>query len=63
MPMKPPGMMATVIPTCGASLLGPSLTIPFIGKTLTLGTWQQVVYLDFDVRPRHRELVVQMLGE
>jgi secondary thiamine-phosphate synthase enzyme len=46
-----------------ASLLGPSLTIPLVGKTLTLGTWQQVVYLDFDIRPRHRELVVQILGE
>ncbi|MBI4732529.1 MAG: YjbQ family protein [Chloroflexi bacterium] len=46
-----------------ASLLGPSLTIPFIEKTLTLGTWQQIVYLDFDIRPRRRELVVQMVGE
>jgi secondary thiamine-phosphate synthase enzyme len=46
-----------------ASLLGPSLTVPFVGKTLTLGTWQQVVYLDFDIRPRHRELVIQMVGE
>jgi secondary thiamine-phosphate synthase enzyme len=46
-----------------ASLLGPSLTIPFVEKTLTLGTWQQVVHVDFDVRPRQRELVVQMLGE
>ncbi len=46
-----------------ASLLGPSLTIPFIGKTLTLGTWQQVIYVDFDIRPRRRELVVQMVGE
>jgi secondary thiamine-phosphate synthase enzyme len=46
-----------------ASLLGPSLTVPFVGKTLTLGTWQQVVYLDFDIRPRQRELVVQMVGE
>lgn len=46
-----------------ASLLGPSLTIPFVEKTLTLGTWQQVVHVDFDVRPRERELVVQMLGE
>lgn len=46
-----------------ASLLGPSLTIPFVGKSLTLGTWQQVVYLDFDIRPRNRELVVQMMGE
>ena len=46
-----------------ASLLGPSLTIPFVRKTLTLGTWQQVIYVDFDIRPRHRELVVQMVGE
>jgi secondary thiamine-phosphate synthase enzyme len=46
-----------------ASLLGPSLTIPFVEKTLTLGTWQQVVYVDFDIRPRRRELVVQMVGE
>lgn len=46
-----------------ASLLGPSLTIPFVGKTLTLGTWQQVVYVDFDIRPRRRELVVQMVGD
>ena len=46
-----------------ASLLGPSLTIPFVEKTLTLGTWQQVVYVDFDIRPRRRELVVQLVGE
>ena len=46
-----------------ASLLGPSLTIPFIEKTLTLGTWQQVVYIDFDIKPRQRELVVQIIGE
>jgi secondary thiamine-phosphate synthase enzyme len=46
-----------------ASLLGPSLTIPFIEKTLTLGTWQQVIYVDFDIRPRQRELVVQMVGD
>jgi len=46
-----------------ASLLGPSLTIPFVEKTLTLGTWQQIIYVDFDIRPRQRELVVQMVGE
>jgi len=46
-----------------SSLLGPSLTIPFVEKTLTLGTWQQVIYVDFDIRPRHRELVVQIMGE
>ena len=46
-----------------ASLLGPSLSIPFVGKSLTLGTWQQVIYVDFDIRPRQRELVVQMVGE
>ena len=46
-----------------AALLGPSLTIPFVGSHLTLGTWQQVIYVDFDVRLRNRELVVQMIGE
>jgi|SRR5688572_17872473 len=46
-----------------AALLGPSITIPFVNSQLTLGTWQQVIYLDFDNRPRHRELVVQLIGE
>jgi len=46
-----------------AALLGPSLTVPFVNGRLTLGTWQQVVYVDFDVRARMRELVVQVLGE
>jgi secondary thiamine-phosphate synthase enzyme len=46
-----------------AALLGPSLTIPFVGGQLTLGTWQQVIYIDFDNRPRQRKLVVQLIGE
>jgi secondary thiamine-phosphate synthase enzyme len=46
-----------------AALLGPSLTIPFIEGELTLGTWQQVVHIDFDVRPRQRELILQLIGE
>jgi secondary thiamine-phosphate synthase enzyme len=46
-----------------AAVLGPSLTIPFIEHRLTLGTWQQIIYLDFDNRPRQRSLVVQILGE
>ncbi len=46
-----------------ASLLGPSLTIPFINSELTLGTWQQVIYVDFDNKPRKRELVLQIIGE
>jgi secondary thiamine-phosphate synthase enzyme len=46
-----------------AALLGPSLTIPFVEGRLTLGTWQQVIYVDFDVRARHRELVLQIIGE
>jgi secondary thiamine-phosphate synthase enzyme len=46
-----------------AALLGPSLTVPFVQKRLTLGTWQQIIYLDFDNRARRRELVVQLLGE
>lgn len=46
-----------------ASLLKASLTIPFVGGKLTLGTWQQIIYVDFDNRPRQRELVVQIMGE
>lgn len=46
-----------------AALVKPSLTIPFVGRALTLGTWQQIVFLDFDNRPRDRELIVQMMGE
>ena len=46
-----------------AALLGPSLTIPFVDGQLTLGTWQQVIYVDFDNRPRQRNLVVQLMGE
>lgn len=46
-----------------AALLGPSLSVPFVGGSLTLGTWQQIVYADFDNRPRRRELVVQIVGE
>jgi len=46
-----------------AALLGPSITIPFVDSQLTLGTWQQVIYVDFDNRPRQRELVVQLIGE
>ena len=46
-----------------ATLLGPSITIPFCSCALTLGTWQQVIFIDFDVRPRSRRLVLQFLGE
>ena len=46
-----------------ASLLGPSLVVPFTDKTLLLGTWQQIVVADFDNRPRSREIVVQIMGE
>ena len=46
-----------------AALLGPSITIPFVDGQLTLGTWQQVIYIDFDNRPRQRRLVVQLVGE
>lgn len=46
-----------------AALLGPSLTIPFVDGQLTLGTWQQVIYVDFDNRPRQRKLIIQIIGE
>jgi secondary thiamine-phosphate synthase enzyme len=46
-----------------ASLFGPSLTIPIESGRLLLGTWQQVVLLDFDNRPRTREIIVQLIGD
>ena len=46
-----------------ASLLGPSVVIPFIDRRLQLGTWQQIVLIDFDTRPRSRRILLQILGE
>src|SRR5262249_33392926 len=46
-----------------AALLGPSLTVPFADSTLVLGTWQQIMLLECDTRPRRRELVIQIIGE
>jgi secondary thiamine-phosphate synthase enzyme len=44
-------------------LQGPSITVPFADRTLLLGTWQQIVVVDFDTRARSRDLIVQILGE
>lgn len=46
-----------------ASLIGPSLTIPFIEGHLMLGTWQQIVLLEMDTRPRERKVILQIIGE
>lgn len=46
-----------------AALLGPSLTVPFVDGELQLGTWQQIIFVDFDNRSRSRRLVVQIIGE
>ena len=46
-----------------AALLKASLTVPFVDGRLTLGTWQQIVFVDFDNRARRRELVIQVMGE
>jgi secondary thiamine-phosphate synthase enzyme len=46
-----------------AALLGPSVTVPFRDGKLLLGTWQQIVVVEFDTRPRRRELVVQITGD
>ncbi|HOK58195.1 MAG TPA: secondary thiamine-phosphate synthase enzyme YjbQ [Methanothrix sp.] len=46
-----------------ASLIGPSLTVPVMNGELTLGRWQQIVFIDMDNRPRRRRLVVQIVGE
>lgn len=46
-----------------AALLGPSLTVPFADGQLLLGTWQQIILVDFDNRPRERQVVAQVMGE
>jgi secondary thiamine-phosphate synthase enzyme len=46
-----------------AALLKASLTVPLVDGKMTLGTWQQVVFVDFDIRPRKREIIVQIIGE
>ena len=46
-----------------ASALGPSLAVPLVDGRLTLGTWQQIVLVDFDTRPRRRDVVVQIVGQ
>jgi secondary thiamine-phosphate synthase enzyme len=46
-----------------AALLGPSLSIPVVEGRLSLGTWQQILFIDFDTRSRNRRLVVQIVGD
>jgi secondary thiamine-phosphate synthase enzyme len=46
-----------------AALLKPSITIPIVDGHLTLGTWQQILFIDFDVRSRQRRMIVQVIGE
>ena len=46
-----------------AALLGPSLTVPFSKGRLNLGTWQQIIFVDFDNRPRSRNIILQFMGE
>ncbi|RLC67386.1 MAG: YjbQ family protein [Chloroflexi bacterium] len=46
-----------------ASLLGPSLVVPFVNSRMMLGTWQQIVLADFDNRTRSRDIVLQIMGE
>ncbi len=46
-----------------ASLVGPSLTVPFSGSKLILGTWQQIIFIDWDTRSRKRQIVIQIMGE
>jgi secondary thiamine-phosphate synthase enzyme len=46
-----------------ASLIGPSLTVPIVEGNMSLGTWQQLVLLEFDTRPRNRNIILQLIGE
>ncbi len=46
-----------------AALMGPSITVPVAKSKLVLGTWQQIIFMDFDVRPRQRRLVIHCVGD
>ncbi len=46
-----------------AALIKPSLSVPVVSGKMTLGTWQQIVFIDFDNRGRHREIMVQIMGD
>ena len=46
-----------------ATLMGPSISVPFVNGKMELGTWQQIIFIDFDNRPRSREIVVQVIGD
>lgn len=46
-----------------ASLIGPSISVPIVNNKMILGTWQQLILIDFDNRSRHRKLVIQIIGE
>jgi secondary thiamine-phosphate synthase enzyme len=46
-----------------ASVVGPGIVVPFKNKVMLLGTWQQIVLVDFDTRPRQRNVIVQVMGE
>ncbi len=52
-----------VVEKIRASLLGASLVVPFNERKLSLGTWQQIVVIDFDNRPRSRQVILQIMGE
>jgi secondary thiamine-phosphate synthase enzyme len=46
-----------------ASIIGPDIILPFLDKKLTLGTWQQIVFIELDTRPRDRTVIVQLVGD
>jgi secondary thiamine-phosphate synthase enzyme len=46
-----------------ASIIGPDIALPFLDKKLTLGTWQQIVFIELDTRPRDRTVIVQLVGD
>lgn len=46
-----------------SALLGPSISVPFKEKSMLLGTWQQIIFIDFANRPRNRKIIVQLVGD
>ena len=46
-----------------ATFMGPGITVPVVGEKILLGTWQQIILIDFDTRPRNRRIICQLIGE
>ena len=61
--LSPGGLDESALERLFGSLLGPGIVVPLVEGRLTLGTWQQIILIDFDTRPRDRKIVLQFMGQ